>query len=114
MFQVRLVASSLIAEPGRWSYQLLVIPSSELAASLPSPKIYAYAPSRIPEHPGLDQLDVLMIGWQNQQGAEGTIDRVGLELACAWVLAKEVKEDASLPSEIEQRLLAALDRLANE
>lgn len=87
---------------------------AQLVPLLPSPKIYAYLPSLPSHHPGLDQLDVLMVGWQNQQGAEGTIDRVGLELACAWVLAQEMKEDASLPSEIEQRLIAALDKLAYE
>jgi hypothetical protein len=103
----------MIAEPGRCLYQLLAIPTSDLAASLPSPKIYAHQPARMPEHPVLAKLDLVMYNWQNQ-GAEGTIDRVGLELACAWVLAQETKEDASLPSEIEQRLIAALDKLAYE
>ncbi|KAH8090295.1 hypothetical protein HD553DRAFT_346809 [Filobasidium floriforme] len=94
--------------------KIFSIPMAQLDPLLLSPKIYAYAPSRIPEHPGLDQLDVLMIGWENQQGGEGTVERVGLELACAWVLAWEMKEDASLPYEIEQRLIAALDKLAYE
>jgi hypothetical protein len=87
---------------------------AQLDPLLPSPKIYAYPPSLPSDHPGLDQLDVLMIGWETQQGAEGTVERVGLELACAWVLAQEMKEDASLPYEIEQRLITALNSLAYE
>jgi hypothetical protein len=87
---------------------------AQLNHLLPSLKIYAYPPCLPSHHPRLDQLDVLMIGWQNQQGAEGTVERVGLELACAWVLAQEMKEDASLPYEIEQRLITALNSLAYE
>jgi hypothetical protein len=45
------------------------------------------------------------------------MNMVGLQLACAWILAQQLEEDetqqpSSLPSEIEQRLIAALDKLA--
>jgi hypothetical protein len=54
-----------------------------------------------------------MIGWQNQQGAEGTVEKVGLELACAWILAQSEAYRPQHPH-IEQRLIAALDKLAYE
>lgn len=93
--------------------QKLNFPINQLDSRLPCPKIYAYPPSLPSHHPGLDQLDVLMIGWQNQQGAEGTVERLGLELACAWILAQSEAHGPQHPH-IVQRLIAALDKLAYE
>jgi hypothetical protein len=45
-------------------------PSSQLNACLPSPKIYAYPSSQIPEHPVWAKLDLLMCNWQDQEQKE--------------------------------------------
>jgi hypothetical protein len=48
-------------------------------------------PSLPSHHPGLYELDVIMVGWQNQRGNM----TVGLELACAWILPQQ-SEDMNL------------------
>lgn len=93
------------------------MPKGQLDRQLPLPKVYKYANTLPAHHPVMEKLDFIMQGWESQktgQGSQMLVDRVGLELACAWLLQDSTPALDYVESHLQERLIVALDRLGAE